>query len=192
MYLFLQIIFPAVPVLWLLVSRYLNEWADRQPRHYSTRLPWDTRIPFLPVFALPYLSGNVLGMIGYLVLLNNENLPRVFFGYVILFCTGVFSYIVFPCRVERREALVVTDFSTHLLARFQRASKPYNSFPSMHVAYGIYSALVVGQFSSVPFGLALLAYAVLVALSTLFAKQHHLLDVFAGALLAVGVFWVIR
>ncbi|MDQ3171123.1 MAG: phosphatase PAP2 family protein [Acidobacteriota bacterium] len=60
---------------------------------------------------------------------------------------------------------------------------PYNCFPSLHVAHSFVSALS-GYRVHRGLGVAALAGALLVGVSTLFTKQHYVLDVAAGVLLA--------
>jgi hypothetical protein len=60
---------------------------------------------------------------------------------------------------------------------------PYNCFPSIHVAHSFVSALACFRVHR-GVGIAALLCASLVALSALFIKQHYVLDVIAGILLA--------
>ncbi len=60
---------------------------------------------------------------------------------------------------------------------------PYNCLPSLHVAHSFVSALAVSQVHR-RLGLIALISGTLVALSTLFTKQHYAVDVIAGVLLA--------
>jgi membrane-associated phospholipid phosphatase len=178
-------------ILWVGVHITLNKRAQQKPRHYSTKLAYDDLIPFIPSFAVIYFSAFILGGTGYLFLFTNDNLPKVALGYLVLFTIGSLSYTFVPCRAERQEGLRVTDFSTYLIAAFQQRSEPFNSFPSMHVGYCLFSALVVLRYGSPALGWTLLVWAALVAISTLFTKQHHLVDVGVGAALATAVFWFI-
>jgi membrane-associated phospholipid phosphatase len=187
----LQVAYPFFLILWVFVHMRLNKRAQQQSRHYSTKVALDDRIPFVPGFAPLYFSAFILGTTGYLILFTHENLPQVVLGYLILFTIGSLSYMFIPCRAERQEDLIVTNISTYLISTFQRRSEPFNSFPSMHVGYCLFSALVVLRFSSLELGGILLIWAGLVAISTLFTKQHHLVDVMVGAVLAVIVSLVI-
>jgi membrane-associated phospholipid phosphatase len=63
------------------------------------------------------------------------------------------------------------------------ADPPYNCFPSLHVAHSFVSALTCHRLHR-GVGAATLAAAALVGLSTLYTKQHYLLDVVAGVALA--------
>jgi membrane-associated phospholipid phosphatase len=69
----------------------------------------------------------------------------------------------------------------------------YNAFPSLHVANPWMVALLCFRergFS--PRSLLLAFVAVLISIATLLVKQHYLLDVLAGMLLAVFTFLVFR
>jgi membrane-associated phospholipid phosphatase len=60
---------------------------------------------------------------------------------------------------------------------------PYNCFPSLHVAHSFVSAVTVHRVHR-GVGRWAVVCASLVAVSTLFTKQHYVLDVIAGMLLA--------
>ncbi len=170
----------------------VNDFTARRTRHFTTRHRLDDLIPFLPIFALPYFSAYVLGNGAYLFLREDANFTRILLGYLLIYLLSNISYLLLPTRVERREQLTPDTASTHILARFQHLSKPFNNFPSMHVSYCLFSARVFATYADNKWGGVLLAWAGLVALSTLFTKQHHLLDVAAGALLATLAYWVVR
>ncbi|MFM7584256.1 MAG: phosphatase PAP2 family protein [Caldilinea sp.] len=170
----------------------VNDFTARRTRHFTTRHRLDDLIPFLPFFALPYFSAYVLGNGAYLFLREEANFTRILLGYLLIYLLSNTSYLLLPTRVERREQLNPDTASTHILARFQHLSKPFNNFPSMHVSYCLFSALVVATYADNGWGGLLLVWAEVVALSTLFTKQHHLLDVAAGALLATLAYWVVR
>jgi len=187
----LRIAYPFFVILWAIASVVTNKRAARlSPHRLSTRLRIDDAIPFVPGFAAAYFSGFVLGNMGYVVLNSSASFPRVFLGYLVLFLVGIMFYVLCPCRVDRREEIMVTDVSTHLLSMFQQASKPFNSFPSMHVAYCLFSAVAVLRHDYTALGAVLLLWALLVTVSTLLTKQHHVLDVMVGASVALATLWV--
>jgi membrane-associated phospholipid phosphatase len=64
-----------------------------------------------------------------------------------------------------------------------QADPPYNCFPSIHVAHSFVSALTCYRVHR-GLGITAVIAAALVGLSTLFAKQHYVLDVIAGVFLA--------
>ena len=69
------------------------------------------------------------------------------------------------------------------------ADPPHNCFPSLHVAHSFVSALACSRVHR-RLGLVALIAATLVALSTLFTKQHYVLDAVAGVVLAFVAYGV--
>jgi membrane-associated phospholipid phosphatase len=81
-----------------------------------------------------------------------------------------------------------------MLALFQKTCKPYGNFPSMHV--GLSVPVVAANFMAggPVIGGVMLVWAVLIAVSTLYTKQHYILDVLAGVagglVISALVFWL--
>jgi membrane-associated phospholipid phosphatase len=71
---------------------------------------------------------------------------------------------------------------------FQRVCKPHGNFPSMHVALSVPAVGACFMAGGPLLGSLTLVWAILVALSTLFTKQHYILDVLAGLLGGVLIF----
>jgi membrane-associated phospholipid phosphatase len=192
MILFYQIAGPILVVLWAVIHFATNKRVVlKNPGYHSTRIGWDDKFPFMPVFVIPYLSGYLLGVFAYVAFFSSPYLPRVVVGYVLLMAIGGLSYVVYPCKVERRENLEGETLSIRLLAAFQRIFEPYNSFPSMHVGFSLFSALFILILGNEILGIITLLWTVLVAVSTLFTKLHHFLDIVAGAVLALSVAFIL-
>jgi len=187
-----QIAGPILVVLWAVIHFATNKRVvSKNSGFHSTRIKWDDEIPFIPAYIILYLSGYPLGALAYFAFVSSLYLPRVIVGYVLLMAIGGLSYIIYPCRVERRENLEGTTLSTKLLAVFQRTFEPYNSLPSMHVGFSLFSALFILILGNEILGIITLLWTVLVAASTLFTKLHHFLDIIAGVVLAVFVVLVV-
>ncbi len=67
--------------------------------------------------------------------------------------------------------------------------RPYNCLPSLHVAYAFLAALTCYRVHR-GLGIAALLYAALIGISTLYTKQHYVVDVVAGVLLAYVAYLV--
>jgi hypothetical protein len=83
----------------------------------------------------------------------------------------------------RPEEVVGEGFAAWGLRLLYAADPPYNCFPSLHVAHSFVSALACYRVHRA-LGRGAVVGASLVAASTLFSKQHYVLDVVAGTLLA--------
>jgi membrane-associated phospholipid phosphatase len=93
-----------------------------------------------------------------------------------------------PSKIERNEILVTDGFSGKLIDLFQKTCKPYGNFPSMHVALSVPVVGVNYLVSGPIVGSITLIWAVLIALSTLYTKQHYILDVLAGLIGGVLIY----
>jgi len=69
--------------------------------------------------------------------------------------------------------------------------KPYDNFPSTHIAFAVIAAGMIFLSSGPILGSIMLVWALLVVLSTLLTKQHNILDITAGGLLGLAVFALI-
>ena len=95
------------------------------------------------------------------------------------------SYLVFPVYLERPD-LEVNSVATFLLS-LEHHDPSYNHFPSLHLgtAWLIYLACRRGVRRH---GL-LMALLLAISLSTLFVKQHYLVEVVYGVGLALAAWW---
>lgn len=183
-----QLSFPLLYYGLISVILRLNKRSARLARHFSARLPVDDSLPFRPGLSPVYFSAYGLGVAGYLAVFDRPELPRVVIGYILIFIVSVLFYWLLPSRIERADPSQHDFPRARWLAAFQRVAKPYNNFPSMHIAFCTYSAVVVVRFF-VPawLGWLLLFWLMAVMLATLLTKQHYLLDELAGAALALCI-----
>jgi len=104
--------------------------------------------------------------------------------------TAYAIFLLYPTAAPRPQNVVGDGFAAWALRFLYEADPPYNCFPSLHVAHSFVSALTCYAVHR-RVGMIATGAAALVALSTLFTKQHYVVDVLAGvclALVAWGVF----
>jgi membrane-associated phospholipid phosphatase len=173
-------------VLVLLVPLYLfiPELAgDRTP--HVPALSLDARIPQQPAWVLVYGALYLfLILLPVFVVRHEELIRRTVFAYLTVWIAAYVCFFFYPTVAPRSDDTVVGDGFAAWGLRFLYASDPpYNCFPSLHVAHSFVSAL--GTYR-VHRGLGIVASvcALVVGLSTLFTRQHYVLDVLAGILLA--------
>ena len=146
----------------------------------------DDAVPFCEAFLFPYLFWfiSLLGMSLYTLLYDVETFRR-FQRYIILtFSTAILVYLVWPtCQQLRPEGFARDNPLTRFMAAFYRFDTNTNVCPSIHVI----GALAVQFAASAPlrrrkavWHIASWAVTASVCLSTVFLKQHSLLDVAAA------------
>jgi membrane-associated phospholipid phosphatase len=150
----------------------------------------DRALPVRPVWALVYGALYLfLIVLPVFVVREPEHIRRTFLAYLAVWITAYVIFMVYPTVAPRPVRVIGRGFASWGLRFLYDADPPYNCFPSLHVAHSFVSALTcypvhrrVGAFATVA--------ASIVALSTLFTKQHYVLDVVAGVLLACIAYWV--
>lgn len=150
-------------------------------------LALDRAIPLLPSWSLVYGALYLfLIVLPILAIREEDPIRRTVHAYLLAWITAYAFFIAWPTVAPRPPGELVegTSFGAWGLRLLYGADPPYNCFPSLHVAHSFISALALRGLHR-PLGALSLGAASLVAVSTLFTKQHYVLDVVAGVALAV-------
>jgi membrane-associated phospholipid phosphatase len=160
--------------------------------------PWDAAIPLWPVWAVPYLLS-IAWWIGSLIWaarrMDDDLYRALVSGGLVMVLASYLFYLLCPTYVER-PLLTGHDWPTELMRLIYGADRPYNAFPSSHTYNSVFVALFwcrwLPRWKPLWIGLA-----AIVLLSTLFTRQHNLLDLVGGTVLAwscyrLGLWWVKR
>ena len=167
-------------LFWLVLFFIIN----RRPVEPECRLDLatslDRRIPFVPVLALVYFSTYPFVLQPFFILTN----ARWFYWMLACFISiTLFSgliHAVVPSKIERVEEMDAGGITGWGLRLFQKICKPHGNFPSMHVGLSVPVVIVNFMVGGSLVGVLTLVWGISIALSTLFTKQHYILDVLAG------------
>jgi hypothetical protein len=145
----------------------------------------DQSIPLYPVFIIPYLSGSLL----FIVLpvwaaFSVRSGEFEFYFMCILLATAVsyIVYITYPTYVVRPE-VISTDLFSNAISLLYRTDRAYNAAPSGHAFYSTLSMIFLTRWKP-DFRIVWLVFWLLILASTLFTRQHNLLDLGCGLALA--------
>lgn len=147
---------------------------------YTLFLPGEERLPFLPIFEYLYVLTYFLPGLLIVTVRDYAVLRRLVRAYGLTLLSAYATYLLFPVYFER-PPLEVSSFHTWLLS-LEYLDKPYNHFPSLHVALSwlaVHASQVSGKSR---FALGVLATGI--SVSTVFVKQHYIVDVLYGFALA--------
>lgn len=167
---------------------------QRSPDSYHIiECPWDKYIPFCEYFIIPYFLWFAYVVAGVLYLLVTDR--AVYHRVCLLLTAGmtlflIISYI-YPNALMIRPGVFPRDnLFTRAVGLLYRIDTPTNVLPSMHVFNAIlmWAGLKSGsgrlsRSRMVRFGSTVLM--ILIVLSTLFLKQHSLVDAVTGVLMAI-------
>lgn len=144
----------------------------------------DRVIPVQPVWALVYGALYLfLIVLPVFIVRQQDHIRRTVFAYLFSWVTAYVFFLAYPTMAPRPMNVIGEGFAVWGLRSLYGADPPYNCFPSLHVAHSFVSALTCHRVHR-GVGMAALLCASLVGLSTLFTKQHYVLDVIAGVFLA--------
>ncbi len=151
-------------ILYCLVNVFVHDSA-----FYSYETIFDSWFPFIPFFSLIYIS---MFFVIWIPIFELKDMRAYVYGFISVIAFTLPFFLFFPSQIVRPE-FAVTGFFTWLMSVLYAADFPHNLFPSTHVSLVLFSALVYNK---------KWYYGVfaLIALSTLFTKQHFVLDVMLG------------
>ena len=147
--------------------------------------PLDGIIPFCEWFLIPYVFWYFLIVfsLGYFALYNIESFKKLQTYIIITQSAAMIVYILYPnCQNLRPEVLPRDNFLTDIIRCIYTFDTNTGVCPSLHCAYSIAIASVWVREKGISpiWKFFMVAVATLICLSTMFIKQHSVLDFFAA------------
>jgi len=156
---------------------------------YNLEILFDKFIPITPVFVIPYLFGIVFWIFSIIYINLKANKEYAMRFNIMMITAGILSaliYIFIPTFVSRPE-IIDTDVFSNILKLVYLGDNVHNAAPSGHTFYTIICFIdLYKMFPKHRFTIT--AISILIILSTLFTKQHNILDVITGFLFALGIY----
>lgn len=152
---------------------------------YTVYCPLDDRIPFCEYFVIPYVLWYVLivGSLVYFALRDADSFRKLQTYWMILLLSALVIFVIFPTKQELRPQVFPRDnFCTDLVGAIYAVDTNTGVCPSMHCALSVAMASVWVRNRQVGWGIKvfMVTAAVLICLSTVFIKQHSVVDFFAA------------
>ncbi|WP_088225250.1 phosphatase PAP2 family protein [Desulfosporosinus sp. FKB] len=164
-------------------------------RVYNLVTSFDQRIPFIKFFALPYIVWYPFVILTLAWLMKRE--PRLYVSTLIACLMGLalsYSFYILAQTTTPRPQIIGNDWLTRIVLFIYHMDEPYNSFPSIHVliSFILFQAGSKLKIPSPFFTGLVRVVAGIIILSTLFIKQHTLLDVAGGIGIGSFLFWLVE
>jgi membrane-associated phospholipid phosphatase len=157
---------------------------------HTPELALDRIVPLQPAWALVYGSLYLfLILLPVFVVSQPEQIRRTVLAYLTVWITSYICFLVYPTTAPRPLNVIGEGFVIWGLRFLYSADPPYNCFPSLHVAHSFVSALTCYRVHR-GVGIAAGICATLIGVSTLYTKQHYIVDVIAGILLAYAAYFL--
>lgn len=153
-------------------------------KRYVPELALDRAFPLVPAWALVYGALYAfLILLPIFVVRQEDHIRRTVYSYLFIWITAYFFFVLFPTVAPRPRTVDGEGFAAWGLRLLYSSDPPYNCFPSLHVAHSFVSALTCSRVHR-RVGIVAVICAAVVALSTLYTKQHYVADVLAGLVMA--------
>ena len=167
---------------------YLTGWiGELRGEVFDPALAIDEHIPYFPPAMYVYLLAYVVVLGLFLVRRDAAFLNRAYLAFISMNLLAFALFALFPSQGPPRglpgeEADAMLRFMHDIDAR-------WNAFPSLHVANPwLIAMLALRERRVAPVSVLLLVIGIGISVSTLLIRQHYLLDVLGGVMLAVLVF----
>ncbi len=170
-----------VALLWVLCYFSINKFSEGRTTHILA-FDFEESIPFIPFFVIFYIMTYFVVIMPYFVVKNIKDYRRTVLAYLLLIFISSVVYIMYPVKIIRPE-IIKEGIFLNMVKWVYKIDKTYNLFPSLHVSLSALSSLVCLRYNK-RIGYFLIVLLFLISLSTLFVKQHYLVDIIFAAILA--------
>lgn len=184
----------------LYVPAYLAGFCLLQARQIPLRtvhFALDYSIPFCEYFIIPYCAWYFLLIgVGFYTLLKDK---KSFVKYMLFMMIGytacMLVYWVYPIAQDLRPAVFPRDnLCTELVGLIYSMDPPFNILPSMHVVGSFMCAAAITNCPTVKrtgSKVLISLLAAVISVSTVFVKQHSVLDTAAALALSIIIFFIL-
>jgi len=163
-----------------------NMLAQEQGVVRHAALAFEAGVPFLQWMIVPYLSSGLFFCLTFFLVSTQDQLRLLSQRLLLATIIAAFIFVLYPLQFSWPRPAISSPWCAYLYDFLAQMDKPYNQLPSLHVAYCLLFWSALRQHvRSVALHIALTAWLLLTAVSTLFTYQHHLLDVLGGGLLGL-------
>jgi len=180
-----------IGLFFFLIYGSTNQLSALTAPHPSFFWQWERDVPFIPEFIVPYMSSDIVFIIAFLVAPTRASIQKLGIRYGLAITISALFFITFPLQFnfERPEVIGWTKFLFDGLSLDQ----PYNQFPSLHISLGFLAwHQIFKRLFKFGFGfVSTTIWFLLIAASTILVYQHHFIDLIGGAMVVIGVYWLI-
>ena len=162
----------------------------------NIKIPFDDKIPMVKELILVYHTFSLMFVLtGFLLLIDKKD---DYMKYVIsLFVAQILAYIIyvkFQTYIERYDtSLLGDDIFSNLIRLTYQVDNSYSGAPSLHVCVMTLASIYFAKSNyTLKTKIFYISYLILIALTTVLVKQHVVLDIPAGILHAIIVYFIVE
>ena len=160
-------------------------------------IPFDDVIPFCEYFLIPYFFWYIfiVWMVVYSFFFDVEIFKK-YHQFLIIVC-GVtcLIYLLWPNMQSLRPTEFTRDnIFIHYIKKMYDFDTNTNVCPSLHVVMSFavfFASWYSKRYRTVPWRIAFSIMTVIISISTVFLKQHSIIDVYAGVALSLVAYFIV-
>ena len=145
---------------------------------------WERNLPFVSWLIVPYMSIDLFFVVAPFLCGDSDELRAFRRRMTLAIVVAGACFAIVPLRFAFPRP-VVTDWTAPLFGFLHGFDRPYNMFPSLHIAILTILANTYGRHSRGLARISLLTWFNLIGWSTVLTYQHHVIDVAGGFVLAL-------
>ncbi len=180
-------------LVWNMIVYSGSMYITKDWYHHNIEFGIDRLIPFLPGTVSSYLICYLFWVVNYIICARKDRIECArFLGADILAKTVCFVFYILLPTTNVRPEIVGTTIWDEIMSVLYLIDMPSNLFPSIHCLVSWLCYVGVRGKSHIPkwYQVFSCLMAIAVFISTLTTKQHVVIDVISGALLAEVCYWV--
>ena len=168
-----------------------NEIASQNTHFYKLYFEFERGIPMVPWMIYIYQSFALLITINYFSIKSPQKIKIYSISFMSSCAIAAVFFILFPAelgfsRIENIKGYEFWYETLHML------DHPHNLAPSLHIAYsGLGAYVLSSEIQSKLLKGMIWIWFLLICSSIVLVHQHHLFDIFTGAILALVVKYLI-
>lgn len=163
--------------------------------HYDLTLDFDRKVPVIPAFIIIYFGCYIFWITNSILIakISKKSCMRFVFAYITSISICALLYVAMPTTNVRPEITGTGVFESLMRVLYQ-IDKPENLFPSIHCLLSWFCYIGLRGRKEIPKSYRIFSciFAILVFLSTQFTKQHYIVDVFGGVIIAEVMYYICK
>lgn len=184
-------------LLWLLIIPIINVnyviAGNTAKIGHDLTIELDNLIEFNSIFIIPYIYWYLYVVIGFVFILikSRECYMRVVISYFIGMSICYLVYYIYPTQMQR-PVVENTNICNMLVNFIYSLDKPFNCFPSLHVLTTYFIMRYTKHQNSKKIFYYTQISGILIILSTVFIKQHFVVDILGTIILCEIVIYLVK
>lgn len=164
--------------------------------YYPIQCFLDDIIPFSEIFVLPYVFWFALVFLMhiYTLLYDVDGFKKMMKFIIFTYSVALVTYLIFPnCQELRPEVFERSNIFTEMVQRIYNNDTNTNVCPSIHVMGSVAMIAAVIRSDTIKSKIVVTSVtviSVLICLSTVFLKQHSIIDAFAAMPVCLVAYWL--